>query len=98
MGETLAVSAVRGRSVGEVVQGICTLTAGVGIVAEVFDGSEADPAQDTIVSPAPKGWTIVAWPASVLLDERFYRELSRDLGSLVSTAEIYDGDSWGHTL
>lgn len=98
MGETIAVSAVRNRSVDEVVQGICTLADRFGIAADALDGREADPEHDTVVRPTQNGWTIIFWPELNLFDAVFYQGLSQALGCLISTADIYDGGSWSHIL
>jgi hypothetical protein len=98
MGETLSVSAVANRTVAEVVQGLCGLTARFGIPTEVLAGPEADPERDTLVRPAPSGWTVIFWPELTLFDDSFYQGLSRELEALIAAAEIYDGGSWSHCL
>jgi hypothetical protein len=55
-------------------------------------------ASDDVLIFAPvNGWTVVLWP-TYFSDVPAAEFVSRALGVLASSAHIYDGDYWGHTL
>jgi hypothetical protein len=106
MGEYLATSAFRHRSVSEVVQGIGALVSRFDLEVEILAdrrerGEEEEATSDetsTLVTAPRNGWTVVLWPEAFVADEPFYRDLSAITKALLSTVQVYDGGSWDHWL
>ncbi|MEV6713372.1 hypothetical protein AB0M48_15170 [Lentzea sp. NPDC051208] len=61
--------------------------------------ADADPAtaDEVRIFPATNGWTVVLWP-SYFTEVAAAEHMSRALSVLASTARIYDGDYWTHSL
>ncbi|MBP2327410.1 hypothetical protein JOF56_007795 [Kibdelosporangium banguiense] len=52
---------------------------------------------DVLFFPPLNGWTVILWPA-YFTELAAVESISRDLGVLVSTVRIHDGDYWCHSL
>ncbi|SFR26551.1 hypothetical protein SAMN04488564_11043 [Lentzea waywayandensis] len=97
MGEFTAATAFRVEDAGAVLAAAGRFFAEHSCPAALVP--DADPATEDEVQvfPPVNGWTVILWPA-YFFELAAAEFMSLDLGALASTARIYDGDYWNHSL
>jgi hypothetical protein len=98
VGEFLAVSAFRDASRDDLVDAVSAYVSKHGVAFDlVKDGSRRD--VDAHLFPSANGWTVILWPPFFNFhDAPLCAAVSRELGVLVSTVNVDDGDFWTHIL
>ena len=97
MGEFVAASALETADVAAVLAAVSGFVVAHSWSAVLVDDTEPVTADEVQFFPPTNGWTVVLWP-NYFTELAAAEHVSRDLGVLASTARIYDGDYWTHSL
>ncbi|MEV6243064.1 hypothetical protein [Lentzea sp. NPDC051838] len=97
MGEFVAASAFKTADVIAVVAAVSGFVAAHSSPAARVEAAEPVTADEVQIYPPANGWTVVLWP-NYFIEVAAAEHMSRELGVLTSTARIYDGDYWTHSL
>ena len=101
MGLFLAVTAIRAEH-AHVMEAICRYAQGHGVRCQAMDaanGREPSEHTDVAIFRSVDGWSRVLWPVYFNVhDFPVAKFLSAELGTMVSTINVYDGQAWSHGL
>lgn len=97
MGEFIDVSAFRTEDIGAVLATARKFFEAHDLAAQSVPASNAVGNDDVLLYPPANGWTTILWP-QYFTEHAVVEFVSRELGVLASTAQIYDGDYWTHSL
>lgn len=99
MGLFLSATAVKGKAAAVVLSAVTQYLGQYGVeYSELESISEATSGNITIFEPQDD-WVVIVWPSYFNGNELPAANfLSQQLSTLVSTAGIYDGESWTHAL
>lgn len=66
-------------------------------IASVTNGVKVEERTDALVFDQTPGWTVILWPPYFNIhDFPLAKSVAADLGTMVSSLHIYDGDYWEH--
>ncbi|MFC3890127.1 hypothetical protein ACFOWZ_01460 [Lentzea rhizosphaerae] len=97
MGEFVAASAFETEDVVAVLTAVSSFLTAHSWPAVPVEDAESAAADEVQIFPPTNGWTVVLWP-HYFTEVAAAEHMSRELGVLTSTARIYDGDYWTHSL
>ena len=99
MGLFLAASAFKDVTAEQLADAIVAFAGEHDVKAAVLPGGPADEATQAAVFGPDRGWTVVLWPSQfTLYDVDACQRLTQALGTVASTAHIYDEDYWTHVV
>ncbi|MDH5572275.1 MAG: hypothetical protein OEY89_10950 [Gammaproteobacteria bacterium] len=99
MGHFFAITAIKATESSLVVENLKSIFQQFQCEVKTVDLDDYDDSSDALVYQDSSGWIVINWPSYFNIhDQHIAQNLSKKIGTIVSTISVYEGALWTHVL